>query len=72
MDRAKDAKKDFLGQIEGLIVVAQEVDGELDHHPLVLRHQFGAGQLVARCTPLHQRRFASADVRPTGDPRLLQ
>jgi tetratricopeptide (TPR) repeat protein len=71
MDGPEDAKEDFLGQVEGLIAVAQQVDRELHHHTLVFGHQLRAGHLVARCTPLHQRRFANADVRPIRGAGLL-
>ena len=71
MNRAEDAKEDFLGQVEGLVAVAQQIDRELHHHALVLAHQLRAGHLVARCTPLHERRFAHADVRPIRGAGLL-
>ena len=72
MNRSKDAEEHFLGDVEGFVAVAQQVDRQLNDHPLVLADQLGAGQLVFQCTALHQRRFASADIRPTGDPFLLQ
>ena len=44
---AKDPKEDFLGKVERLFAIAQQVDRELDDHPLVFGHQLGAGRLVA-------------------------
>ena len=71
MDGAEDAQEDFLREVERLFAVAQQVDGELDDHALVLGDQLGAGRFVAGGTALHERRFAAADVGPTGDTRLL-
>ena len=71
MNRAEDAQEDFLGDVERFVAVAQQVDRQLHDHPLVLADEFGAGRFVLRCTPLHQRRFAGADVRPTRDAGLL-
>ena len=67
----KDAQEDFLGEIQRLLAIAQQVGGELDDHPLVFSHQLGAGRFLADCTPLHEGRFAAADVEPTDDTRLL-
>ena len=71
MHGSKDAKEDFLGEVEGFVAIAQQVHRELDHHPLVFADEFGAGQFVAGGTALHKRRFAAADIRPTSNPRLL-
>ena len=70
-DRPKDAKEDFLGEVEGFVAIAQQVHRELDHHPLVFADEFGAGQFVAGGTALHKRRLTAADIRPTSNPRLL-
>ena len=71
VNRAEDAEEDFLGEVERFVPVAQQVHGQLDDHPLVLGHQLGAGRFVARRAALHERRLATADVRPTDDARLL-
>ena len=71
MDGAEDAEEDFLREVERFVAVAEQVHRQLDDHPLVLGHQLGAGGLVAGGAPLHERRFATADVRPTDDARLL-
>ena len=68
---AEDAQEDLLRQIERFVAVAQQVDGQLHDHPLVLGDQLGARALVAGCTALHERRLASAYVRPTDDARLF-
>ena len=68
---AEDAEEDFLGEVERFVAIAQQVHRQLDDHPLVLGDQLGAGRLLARGTPLHERGLTAADVRPTGDPRLL-
>src|SRR5262249_46124418 len=71
MDGAEDAKEYFLREIERFVAVAEQVDRQLNDHPLMLSHQFRAGRFVPGCTALHKRRFAAADVRPTRNPRLL-
>jgi tetratricopeptide (TPR) repeat protein len=71
VDGAEDPQEDFLRQIEGLVTVAEEVQGELEHHALVFRHELGAGRLVAVRTALNKRGLTAADVRPADDPGLL-
>ncbi len=71
MDGTKDAEEHVLGEIKGLVAVAEEVDRKLNHHSLVLRNELGAGQFVAGRATLHKRRLTAVDVRPTGNPRLL-
>ena len=71
MNRPEDAKEDFLGQVERLFPIAQQIAGQLDDCPLVLGDQLGGRPLVARGTTQHQRRLAIADVRPTDDSRLF-
>ena len=71
VDGAEDAEEDFLRQVERFVAIAQQVHRQLDDHPLVLGHQLGAGGLVAGGAALHERRFAAADVGPTGNARLL-
>ena len=68
---AEDAEEDFLGEVERFVAVAEQVHRQLDHHPLVLGDELGARRFVAGGAPLHQRRFAAADVRPTDDARLF-
>ncbi len=71
MNGPEDTQEDFLGDIERFVAIAQKVDSQLDHHPLVLTNELSAGAFVLGCTPLHQRGFACADVRPTRDASLL-
>ena len=70
-DGAEDAQEDLLREVERLVAVAQQVDRQLHDHPLMLGDELGAGRFVARCAPLHERRFAAADLGPTDDARLL-
>ena len=67
----EDAHEHFLRKIQRLFAIAEQVGRQLDDHALVFSHQFRAGRFVARCTALHERRFAAADVQPTADARLL-
>ena len=62
--RAKDAEENFLRQIEGFVVVAQEIQRQLVDHPLMFGDQFRAGVLVASRAALNQRRLAPADLGP--------
>ena len=71
MNRAKHAQEHFLGHVERFVAVVEQVDGQLHDHPLVLADELRAGDLVPGCTPLHERRFALTDVRPTRDADLL-
>jgi hypothetical protein len=61
-----------LGEIDRFLAVAEQIHGQLNDHTLMLVHQLGTGRLVACRTPLHERGFATADVRPTDDARLFQ
>ena len=50
VDRAENAQKDFLGQDERFVPVAENRGhGELYHHALMLGDDFGAGRFVAAC-----------------------
>ena len=40
---AEHSEKHFLRKIERLVAIAQEVHRELNHHPLVLGDELGAG-----------------------------
>ena len=71
LDGAKHPQEHLLRQIEGFVVVAQQVERQLVDHPLVLVDQVGAGVLVVRGAPLNQQRLTAADVRPgDGSNRL--
>jgi len=70
-NRSKDAEKDLLGEVERFVAVAEQVDRELDDHPLVLFHQFGVRHIIASGAALNECRLATADFRPTSDARLL-
>ena len=71
MDCAEDTKEDFLREVERFVAVAEQIDRQLHDHPLVFSDEFGAGRLIPRCTPLHQRGFADADIRPICSTGLL-
>ena len=62
--RPKDAEKDFLREVEGFVVVAEQVQRELIDHPLVLGDELGAGVFVAGGTALDEGGFPAPDVRP--------
>jgi hypothetical protein len=70
-DRPEDAQKDLLREVQGFFPVAKQVDCKLDDHPLMLGDELGAGRFLARCAPLHERRFADADFGPTNYAGLL-
>ena len=71
VDGAKNPEEDFLREVQRFVAVAQQVHRQLDDHSLMLGDQLGARRLLALGAPLHERRLAAADVRPTCDPRLL-
>ena len=64
-------EEDVLRQVERFVAVAQQVHRQLDDHPLMLGDELGAGRLLAGDAPLHERRLAAADVRPTRDTGLF-
>src|SRR5919106_5708525 len=71
MKSPEDAEEDFLGQIQRFVVVTEQVERQLVHHPLVLVHELGAGIFVAGGTTLDQRSLSPADVCPgDGSKRL--
>jgi hypothetical protein len=50
MNRPENAKENFLGQVERLFAIAQQIAGQLDHCPLVFGNELGGRPLVARGT----------------------
>ena len=70
-DGAEDAEEDFLGEVEGLVAVAQQVQGELIDHALVTGDQLGTRRLFARGATLDERRLAVADFSPTECPGVF-
>ena len=71
MNRAEDAKEDFLREVERFVAVAQQVHRQLHDHALVFRHQLGTRRLIAFGAPLHERGFAIADFGPSDYTRVL-
>jgi hypothetical protein len=61
---AEHAEEHFLRQVERLVVIGEQVQGELVHHTLMLGDELRAGVLVAGGAALYQRRLAPADLRP--------
>jgi len=70
-DGAKDAKEDFLREIERFVAVAKEVDGQLNDHALVLRDELREGHFITGRATLNEGGFAATDLRPPDGPRLL-
>jgi hypothetical protein len=64
MNGAKDTKENFLREIGRFVTVAEEVQRQVEHHPLMFRDQRRTREVVTRRATLHQRRFATADLRP--------
>src|SRR5437870_546002 len=62
---AEDAEKDFLRQVEGVVVIAKQMYRQLVHHPLMLLHELGAGNGFAGRAAAHERRLAIRNLRPT-------
>ena len=71
VDGAEDPEEDFLGEIEGFVVVAQQVEGQLVDHALVLVHELGTGILVANRAALNERSLPAADVGPSDGSKRL-
>ena len=67
----ENTQKDLLRQVERLVTVTQQVQGELNDHALVLRDEVSACDIIASHTPLHEGRFAAADCRPTDDTSMF-
>jgi len=45
-DSAKNAKEDFLGEVERFVAVAKKVDGQLNDHSLVLGYELREGHFI--------------------------
>lgn len=70
-DGAEDAQEYLLREIERLITVVEEIQGQLNHHPLVFGNERGEGHLVATRAPLNERALFGADFRPIPGPCVL-
>ena len=62
MDGSKDPKEYFLRQVERLVAIPQQVDRQLDDHPLMFSDELGTRRFFALGTPLHEGRFATGNV----------
>src|ERR687891_596165 len=69
--RPEDPEEHFLGKVERLVGVAEEVQGEVVDHALVGGHQVGAGAFVARGAALDQRSLTAVDFRPADRASVL-
>ncbi len=58
---AEDPQEHFLRQVEGLVTIAQQVQGELKHHPFVA----GTSSAHADSSPAAQRCISAASPVPT-------
>src|SRR6478672_422211 len=71
VDGPEHAQEHFLREVEGFVVVVQQVQRQLIHHALVLVDQLRTRVLVPRRTPLDERRLATPYVAPrNGSNRL--
>jgi hypothetical protein len=68
---AEDAEEHFLGQVQSLVTVAEQVHRQLNHHPLVFGDELRARKLIPFCTPQHKSRFSARNLGPTADPCLF-
>jgi hypothetical protein len=71
MDGPEDAQEDFLREVERFVAVAQQMQGQLIDHPLVLFDQLRAGELVASRAALDERRFLARNIRPADNSGLF-
>jgi hypothetical protein len=65
VDGAEDAEKNFLGKVKGLVPIAKQVQGKLEHHPFVAGHEFGASRGLARGASLDERRLVVPHFNPS-------
>ena len=66
--RTEDSKKYLLRQIEGVVMVAQQVERQLVDHPLVRFDELCASLVVTGSTTLDEGCFVTADLRPSDSP----
>jgi hypothetical protein len=64
MDGSEDAQEDFLRHVQRFFAVAEQIERELEHHPLVLDDEFGTCRFVAGGAALDERRFTPTQLRP--------
>ena len=64
VDGPEDVQEHVLRQVERLVVIAQQVQGELVHHALVLVDELRVRIFVALSAALDQRRLVTRDIRP--------
>lgn len=64
VDGAENPQENLLREVEGFVVVVEQVERQLIDHPLVLADELGAGVFIARRATLDERGFPAADVCP--------
>ena len=64
MDSTEDPQKDLLRDVEGFLAIAEQIERELKHHPLVLGDELGTRLVVAGSAALDERCFPPAQLRP--------
>ena len=65
VDGAEDPEEHFLREVQGFVVIAQQVQRQLVDHALMLAHELRAGVFVARGAALNQAGFTPVDIRPS-------
>ena len=70
IEHPEDGQEHVLRQVQGLLLVAKEMDGQLVHHALVALDQIGARRLVAGETPRDEGCLGVTDARPIERDRL--
>ena len=71
MEGTEDAQEHFLRQVEGFVTIAHQVQGELEHHALMVGDQFSAGGFLAGGAALYKRGLAGIDLRPPDCSRVF-
>ena len=64
-DGAEDPQEDFLGQVQSLVAVAQEMKREGVDHPLVAGYELRAGHFFSGDAALYQRCLSAGEFRPS-------
>jgi hypothetical protein len=62
MKRAEHAQENFLGQVERLFPVAQQMGRQPEDEPMMLEYQRGVSHFVARQTALDEYSIAAGDL----------
>jgi hypothetical protein len=71
MNRAEDAQKDFLREVERFVAVSKQAGRETQDHPVMLSHQLRARVLISGRAAPHEQGFSSGDLRPADGAGVL-